>query len=280
MNPDQFDRADGAERRRALLVLGGIAVLVVLLLVGLVVFLLGLGGDDPAAQDGGQAQPPAAGAPPSGSDTDGGWDVEAQTELATQPMLELAESAALPHALTDEVAGPPITLPSPGASAGTVVPGGFPATEEGAIAQLVELTRIGLEGGDPDGYRLAYEEVAAPGAPPVESTRIYRDLQQVRAGTGLPRSGAVAGLVFTWNPTSALVKGSTDGGRYLVVCVLGELVTGRNGQSLSTGAGNCQAMRRIDDQWRISPGAAAAPATLAWPGTAEAVQAGYRDLIR
>lgn len=280
MNPDQFDRADSAERRRAMLVLGGIAVLVVLLLVGLVVFLLGLGSDDPAAQDGGQAQPPAAGAPPSGSDPDGGWDVEAQTALATQPMLELAESAALPHALTDEVAGPPITLPSPGASTGTVVPGGFPATEEGAIAQLVELTRIGLEGGDPDGYRLAYEEVAAPGAPPVESTRIYRDLQQVRAGTGLPRSGAVAGLVFTWNPTSALVKGSTDGGRYLVVCVLGELVTGRNGQSLSTGAGNCQAMRRIDDQWRISPGAAAAPATLAWPGTAEAVQAGYRDLTR
>lgn len=280
MNPDLFDRADGAERRRALLLLGGIAVLVVLLLVGLAVFLLGLGRGEQAAP--GTSQAPVAGAPPAGSDpsADGDWDVEAQTALATQPMLELAESAALPHALTDEVAGPPITLPSPGESSGTAVPQGFPDTEEGAIAQLVEMTRVGLEGGDPDGYRLAYEQVAAPGAPPVESTRIYRDLQQVRAGTGLPRTGAVAGLVFTWNPTSALVKGSTDGGRYVVVCVLGELITGRNGQSLSSAAGNCQAMRRIDDQWRISPGAAAAEATLAWPGTAEAVQAGYRDLNR
>ncbi|MDN5920746.1 MAG: hypothetical protein L0I76_37530 [Pseudonocardia sp.] len=275
-NPAGTATSPDRDRRRAVLVLGGIAALIIVLLVGLVAFLLGVGTDDPG---------PGAGAPPARPPAtvpldEGGWDVAAQTELATRPMLQLPESAALPHPLTTETAGPPIELPEPGNTAGQLVAGGFPGTPEGAVAQLIELTRVGLEGGDPEGYRLAYESVAAPGAPAVESTRIYRDLQQIRAGTGLPPSGAVAGLMFSWSPTSALIKGTTDDGRYVVACVLGELVTGLNGQAVSTGAGSCQALRRVDDQWRISPGAAASAASLAWPGTAEAVQAGYRDLIR
>ena len=80
---------------------------------------------------------------------------------------------------------------------------------------------------------------------------------------GFPPTGPIDGLIFTWTPTSALVKGTTDGDRYAVVCVLGELVTGLKGR-----------------RWWISPGAAAAPATLAWPGSAEAVRAGYRAVRR
>ena len=83
--------------------------------------------------------------------------------------------------------------------------------------------------------------------------------------------------MFTWTPTSALIKGTTDGDRYAVVCVLGELVTGRNGQSISTGAGDCQAFRRVGERWRISPGRGRRDRPR-WPGrgAAEAVRVGYR----
>jgi len=264
----------GTARRRAALLLGGIAALIIALLIGLVAFLLGAGdGDDAPAAAG------PSGASPATEVLGGqGWDVAAQTELATRPMLEFPQSAILPHALTSETAGPPIELPEPGVTAGRLVAGGFPGSPEGAVAQLVELTRVGFEGGDPEGYRRAYEAVSLPDSPPPESTLLYRDLENLRSGTPLPDTGAVPDLLFTWTPTSALVKGSTDDGRYVVACVLGELVVGTNGQSFAGGAGDCQAMRYVDGEWRISPGALAARASLAWPGTIEAVNAGYRDL--
>lgn len=257
-----------------MLVLGGVAALIVVLLVGLVAFLLGALNGDSDSDAGAPAAQPSAAAPLDES----GWDIAAQTDLATRPMLQFPESVALPHELTTQTAGPPIDLPEPGVTAGRLVAGGFPATPEGAVAQLIELTRVGMAGADPEGYGRAYNEIAAPGAPPAEASFLYRDLQRFRSGTGMPRSGAVPELHFAWTPTSALIKGTTDNGRYVVVCVLGELVAGANGQSISGGAGDCQALRYLDGEWRISPGAGAARASLAWPGSIEAVNAGYRDV--
>jgi hypothetical protein len=82
----------------------------------------------------------------------------------------------------------------------------------------------------------------------------------------------------TYHVTEGLIKGSLDGGRYAVVCVLGELAAGYEGRTISGGVGDCQAMRWTPDGWRISPGALAARATSAWPGSADAVKAGYREL--
>lgn len=262
-------------RRRAGLSLGGFALLAVVVLVALVVWLLGRG----LAPD--QPTPAAPLSPPGGAGAaaapdNGGWDVAAEATLATTPMLALPDSAALPHALSTDTAGPVLRLPGPTQTGGRVVPGGFPGTPEGAVAQLAALTETGLEGGDPVGYTRAYQSVALPGAPAVETTSLYSGLQSIRNGAQLPSTGAIADLVFTYKNVEGLVKGTTDGGRYAVVCVLGELTTGLNGRSLSSGAGDCQAMRYVDGDWRISPGAAAARATLAWPGTAEAARAGYR----
>lgn len=265
---------EAAARRRAGLVLGGIAALILLVIVAVVAFLLGQGGDPapvPAPGDP-AAQPPAA--------SDGGWDVAAETALATRPMLELPDSASQPHNLSTDTAGPPIELPSPGVTSGRLVAGGFPDTPEGALAQLAALTEAALAGGDPAAYRQAYESVALPGAPAADSTVWFRNLQQLRAGAGLPRTGAVAGLDLRYRTTSGLIKGTTDGGRYAVVCVLGDYTAQYQGRSLSGGFGDCQAFRHVDGEWRISPGAAAAKAPSAWPGTAEAVAAGYRDLVR
>jgi hypothetical protein len=271
-----------APRRRATRVLGGVAAAVLLVPVGLVAALFAIT-DEPfatPAHEEAPSGPPVdlSADPPTAGSAPGAWDLAAQTAVASRPMPWLPEDAALPHAMTEQSAGPPILLPAP-ADPTRPLPVEYPATVDGAIAQLVALTRVGLQGGDPQRYRQAYESVMLPGAPPAESARLHRDLRRVRAGVfDFPPTGPVPGLVFTWTPTSALVKGTTDGGRYVVVCVLGELVAGRNGQSISSGSGDCQAFRREGDRWRISPGVAAAPATLAWPGTAEAVRAGYRTV--
>lgn len=274
--PQPGARVGTGGRRRAVLVVGGVAALALLIPVGLLA-LVGRALDPAAPLPEPVPTGPPATLPPAPSVAGGGgWDVAAQTELARRPMPALPESAAWPQPLAAAEAGPPFTLPRPTGSADGV-PVGFPPTVEGAIAQLAALTRVGLEGGDPQVYGHVYETVMLPGAPPARTARLYRDLGRVRAGVlEFPATGPVPGLVFTWTPTSALVKGTTDGNRYAVVCVLGELVTGIHGQSVATGAGDCQALRRVDGRWRISPGVAAAAAPLAWPGSADAVRAGYR----
>ena len=263
-----------SRRRRAGLTLGGFALIAVVVLVALVVWLLGRG----LAPD---QSIPAAPLPPGASvfapaAPDGGWDVAAETALATAPMVQFPESAAAPHALTTETAGAPLRLPAPTQTAGRTVPGGFPGTPEGAVAQLGALDEVGLAGGDPAGYATAYESAALPGAPAATMTVGYTDLQRFRAGAGLPATGVVPNLTFEFKTVDALVKGTADGGRYAVVCVLGQLTASINGQSVSAGSSDCQAMRYSDGDWRISPGAGAAAAPTAWPGTAEAVRAGYR----
>jgi hypothetical protein len=193
-------------------------------------------------------------------------------------MPALPEGAALPQPLEAAPVGPAIRLPAAGSRTG-LVPRGFPPTPEGALAQLAALTAAGLVNGDPQAYASAYAALAAPGAPAVEATPLHRGLVEIRSRAGLPATGAVPGLTFDWTLSGGLIKGSTDRGRYVVACVLGQLDTGANGQILATGAGDCQALRFVDGQWWISPGAAAAPAPLAWPGSAAAAQVGYRGVV-
>ncbi|MCE0764129.1 hypothetical protein LWC35_14590 [Pseudonocardia kujensis] len=261
-------------RRQALVVLAGITVVVVALVAGLVALLLGVG------RDPGPTPLPGTGA----AAVDGeGWDLAAQTALATRAMPPFPKSASQPHTLSSDSAGPPLSLPAPGVIAGRYVPGGFPGTVEGAIAQQAALMVAGLAGGDPDTYAAAYTSVALPGAPAAAAARMTGELRVFRSRAGLPATGPIAGMQVTYSPTSALVKGTTDGGRYAVVCVLGELTVQYHGQIASGGIGDCQALRHGPTadgaaEWRVSPGAAAAPGPDLWPGTAEAVAAGFRPL--
>ncbi|WP_296146082.1 MULTISPECIES: hypothetical protein [unclassified Pseudonocardia] len=242
-------------RRRGGLLVAALGALTALLLIGLVSLLLGLG-----------ATPAPAPAPAPAHDPS--WDLAAETAMATRPMPRLPETAAQPHTLSTRSPAGTITLPT----------GPFPATPEGALAQLTELTRVGLQGADPQAYEQAYAAIAEAGAPQVESTVMHRGLVQARAAAGLPRTGVVGELSMTFTPLAGLVKGTTDGGRYVVVCVLGQVDVVANGIPISSGGADCQAMRRLGDAWRISPGAQAAAATVAWPGTDEASDAGYLPL--
>ena len=279
MNPhnggSSLPRAPGPDRRRAVLILGGVVVLVLALLVGLVVSVTNLFGPDEPGDRGPGASSPGPGA---GS---GGSGRQAEAGLARQPMLDVPINAVSPHTLSTRTAGPLITLPEPEQVTGALVATGFDDSEEGALAQLAELTKAGLSGGDPQTWARVYQSLAEPGAAPPGQTRVHRDLVDLRRGANLASTGPLrAGMTMSWTPTSAMVKGSTAEGTYLVACVLGEFVADNKGRVVTAGWGNCLPMRRVGDQWRIASGPTAAPAPSAWPGSDEAVAAGWRDIAR
>lgn len=263
--------SEGQARRRAGVTLIGIAVAVVGLVAVLVAVVIVRSTADVSSAP--TSVEPAPTVPRSGD-----WVAAADNELATRPMLQLPPQAAQPQAMTTETAGSAITLPRATPTAGRWIPGGFPANAEGALAQLKALNEIGLRGGDPQVYARAYRESSLAAAPDPGSTGLSAVLRSFRSHAGLAGTGSVPGLEVTYQVTHGLVKGSTDAGRYTVVCVLGELSVGYQGRAISAGVGDCQAMRWTGTDWRISPGVLAAPATSAWPGSADAIKAGYLEL--
>lgn len=270
-------------RGRALLILGAVVLLGLALLIGLVVYVAGLftGPDEDSAGSAapGSSAPTAPGATgqaPAGT----GSGPQAEAALARAPMLNIPGQAALPHALSARSAGAPIALPQPQQVSGVLVPTGFDDSTEGAIAQAIELTRVGAAGMDPQVWAQAYTSLAEPGAAAPDQTPAARDMVGFRRAANMPRTGPREGMTITWAPTSAMVKGTTDDGTYTVVCVLGELVSDAKGRVASGGWGNCLPMRRVGDQWRVASGPAAWVAPAAWPGSDEAVAVGYRNITR
>ncbi|WP_226358654.1 hypothetical protein [Pseudonocardia sp. ICBG601] len=262
-------------RRRGYAIAAGVGVLATLLVAGLAYTVTGWIGvrDEPA---------PAPAAPPAAAGVEA-REWASEQELAAAPMLVLPEAASQPHTLTTETAGPPITLPAPGRVVGVPFPDSFPATPEGAIAQLVAMSQAGMLGGDPADYARAYDSIAEAGAPPGRGAFLSWILTNFRKNAGLPAHGPKPGMSITWTPAEALVKGQV-GDRFVVVCVLGEFTFDFKGQVVSGGMGDCEAMRRVatadGEQWRIARAPSAEQAPSPWPGTAEAVAAGYRAIAR
>lgn len=207
-----------------------------------------------------------------------GWNVPAESSLANRTMPVFPPEDAQPHQLTSQGAGPPITLPRASTTVDGWILDGFPDTASGALAQLKALDESAMVGGDPAIYARAYRLLSLSGAPNPASTGLTSALTSFRAAGGLPETGPVSNLSVSYEVTEGLIKGSTDGGRYIVACVLGDLTVQNGNQSAAAGLGDCQALRWTGTFWRISPGPLAAPAPCAWPGTAESVTAGYREL--
>lgn len=206
--------------------------------------------------------------------------VDDATALAIRPMLTLPPEAALPHELTTATAGPPIAVPRPAPIANRVISDGFPATGEGALGWLTDLNETALRGGDPATYLRAYGESALPHAPSPQGSGLYALLTSFRERAGIRPGELKPGLTVTYEVTQGLIKGTADGGRFAVVCTLGQLSFDYQGQSTSMGIGDCQALRWTGTVWRIAPGARAAYAASAWPGSSESVAAGYRPVNR
>ena len=266
-----MSHTEGHARRRAGLTLLGIVGAVAAVIAALAAIVIA------HAATGTTSAPVAAGTAPAAPGGAGG-EAATENELAARPMLQLPAQAAQPQVMTTQSAGAAITLPRPTLIAGRWVPDGFPDTPEGALAQLKALNENGMSGGDPQVYARAYRDLSLPGAPDPGSTGLSAVLRSFRSHAGLAATGTMAGLEVSYQVTHGLVKGRADAGRYTVVCVLGELSVGYQGRTASAGVGDCQAMRWTVTGWRISPGALAAPASSAWPGSADAVKAGYREL--
>lgn len=267
------DAPSSGGRTRALAILGGVAVLVLAAIVWGVIALIGL---FTAAEPGPVGDPGAAATAPPTS----GSGSEAEAALARAPMPPVPAQASMPHTLSTRSAGPPITLPQPTQVSGVPVPTGFPDTPEGALAQLAELTKAGMAGADPQVWAQVYTAMAEPGAAPPEATPINNELVAMRRSANMAPTGPRAGMSLSWSPTSALVKGSTDDGSYVVGCVLGEMVADYKGRVANAGWGNCLPMRRVGGQWRVASGPTAWAGPSPWPGSDEAVSVGYRDITR
>ncbi|WP_410591824.1 hypothetical protein [Amycolatopsis sp. lyj-23] len=249
-------------------------IIVVLLVVAVAVVLVARQATAPPSS------PPAAtppGAAPSPAPT---APVDEATALATRPMLTLPREAALPHELTTATAGPPITVPRPAPIANRVISDSFPATAEGALGWLTNFNETALRGGDPATYLRAYTESALPHAPSPQGNGPLALLTSFREEAGIRPGELKPGLTVTYDVSQGLIKGTADGGRFAVVCTLGQLSFDYQGQSTRMGIGDCQALRWTGTAWRIAPGARAAYAASAWPGSAESVAAGYRPLQR
>jgi hypothetical protein len=268
-------------RRRAQLTLTGFAAVLVMFVLVIVLLAQHLASAPSTVPFTG----PGTG---SGGDVGAGsWDWAGETALASRPMVYLPAAAADPQPLAPPSGQPRMRLPAPRSGSGWIA-GGFPATAEGAVAQLAALTTQGLRGGDPEVYQRAYDQLSAPGAPSSAATKLASMLEQMRDIAHLAPTGPVPELGLSFTPTHAQVKGVLDNGRYVVVCVLGELtMTYQDRVLTSVGAGDCQAMRWLPDPasptgggWRISPGSPAAPSPDVWPGSQDAINAGFREIAR
>ncbi|MFY1636177.1 hypothetical protein ACN27F_23365 [Solwaraspora sp. WMMB335] len=221
----------------------------------------------------------AAGDPATETATDSAPDgVQTRADaLAAEPMLELPESAAYPQPVVTEKAGPPIRIPPPQVTivvGGPPVPTGFPRTPEGALAQLAAIDQVAMSTVDMTRVHEVYDWAALPGAIPEQEWVPWLAVGAFRQELGEAEL-AVARLEFT--VVQGQIKG-TVGADLVLACVLGE--ASLTIVSVGQGAiGRCERMVWSGDRWWIGPGAAPADAPQAWPGSADAVRGGWRDLV-
>ena len=257
----------GTSTVRAWFTLAVIVCLLVALVSGIAFVLatsLGAGRHDPARTS---RVSPTPAATPTTAPT-----VAAQDALAARAMPALPASAARPQPLAD-IGPEAIRLPRPMSTEG-VVPTGFPPTPLGALAQLAAIDTVALRDLTPPQVESTYRWAALPGAVPIGEWTPYLAATAALDASGVPNGSA--DLRSTFTPVAGQVKG-TIGAHFAVVCVLGEWqVTYRT--TSRAGAGDCQRMVWDDGRWRIGAGAQPAFAPSAWPGSVDAVQAGWRGL--
>ena len=201
-----------------------------------------------------------------------GWDTVAEQVLATAPMRQFPAEVSLPQTLAPGGL-PPIPVPSAARVNAAGVGEGFPPTPEGAIGQLAALDVVALADLHPATYNAAYRSIALIGAPDPAATPLGAQVSKIYNRVVVQGSNP-APIASRWQLAGAQVKGITNGGRSVVVCVAGELQAVQANSGV-TGTGDCQSLRWTGSDWRIAPGPAAAPAPITWPGSAAFHRAGY-----
>ncbi len=267
------DSTRASRQRRAALRLV-LIVAVVLLVAAVTVALIAQLGSAPPRSDGpAEVEPPVA---PPAEHGAGGWDLATQQQIATRPMVALPPQATQPQRMSTQTAGPALAIPKPDPA--RWAPEGYPSSPKGALGRLAALNEVGMVGGNPADYARHYRAMSLPGAPAPEFTGLHSLLTSMRQSAGIAPTGMVPGLAVNYELTHGQIKGTSDDGRYVVACVLGQLSVDYQGHTLNRGVGDCQALRWTGQAWRISPGVLPAPAPSAWPGSDDALRAGYQEL--
>jgi hypothetical protein len=255
-----------AARTKVVGALGVFGLVLIAVIVGLIWAGHQTSSGGPAASAGNGGTAPAAA---DGQAQAGGWDVAGETALAAAPMRQFPDSAAMPQTIAT-TSLPVMNVPAATRANPAGVGEGFPATPEGAIGQLAAMETDALADLSPQTFGAAYASISAPGAPAPESTPLGTQVASVTEQLG----GSGPPITSRWQLAGAQVKGVTDGGRAVVVCVAGDLQIAQANTG-EAGTGDCQAMRWNGNDWRIAPVPAPAQAPITWPGSAAFTQAGY-----
>ncbi len=201
-------------------------------------------------------------------------EAQRRDALAAAPMATLAPAAANPHGLLPRSTVEPLMIPNPSAVRG-LVRTGFPQTPAGAIAQLAAIDETALAGMNPAQVDQVYADWAVPGADPVELWSVDQFVQQTLTASGIPDGSSQ--LEASYAVTEAQVKG-TVGTEFVVACVNGEFDASLLDNAVRVGAADCARMTWTGLRWQIAPGTQPTAPPNAWPGTAEAAQAGWRPV--
>lgn len=198
-----------------------------------------------------------------------------EDRLAASPMTRATLRQAQGGVLSS-TSSSAVVLPGPGAAGDVGVIAGFPATPEGALAQLIEIDRRALESTSVVTAQQVIRAWAAPGGPTPQTWSGVRAMAQMLTAAGLPADGS-EDLRVTLRPAMGLIKGSV--GDVVVSCVdfvMTVTATGASPQRVAVA--DCQRMTWDGDRWLIGAGDEPAPPPSIWPGTDASYDAGYRWL--
>jgi hypothetical protein len=168
----------------------------------------------------------------------------------------------------------PLILPAATNATG-LVPTGYPRTPQGAVAQLGAIDALAFNDLNPAGPSQAYDWAALPGAVSLQAWTPQVGVSAILGAAGTPDGSGE--LTSTWTLTHAQVKGVLDDGNFVVACVLGEFDANYR-STVRAGIGDCQRMVWQAGRWWIGPGAQPAFAPSTWPGSADCVRAGWREV--
>ena len=250
--------------RSYLTLLAGV-IAVALLLIGGLSLAIYYAVADPHPTTGDAVNGPPAGT--ESADTASGVRdrIAAATMLATTPADATGGTPVL--GLLPEIAIPLVDQIGPEG-----IPTGYPHTPEGAVGQLGEILVSVLGSMD-----LAHAQRVQRSwfADPAGTDGVWPVLGLIQSflEAGRMPSGLDPGASLRVIPAAGQVKGS-DGDGWHVACVLVEITyTYRDQARLAYG--HCERMTWDGDRWVIGAGAHPVPAPSTWPGTEQALQAGW-----
>ncbi|GAB3284233.1 hypothetical protein [Kineosporia babensis] len=206
----------------------------------------------------------------------------ARDEVAARAMPEAGTGRAYGRAEPPTVAIPPsIDLPQAQDVDEVGVATGFPATQEGAVAQLAAIASAAADSSSLPGVERVRQGWVASGGPGVGEWTWRSTMAHLLTTMDAPLVGS-PGVRVSGRPVMGLVKdtgGQEVGAGWAVVCVNVALHVQVNGAGHDGVVADCQRMLWDGRRWLIGPGAV--PAQLVSqpePGTDAAYAAGFRDL--